>query len=132
MALFYTAPRRLRKLILLAASYWFLHGLERALCGPAADADRDRLRRRPLIERTAHARRRKLLLVASLAANLGFLGFFKYYNFGAATVAALLGRPETDFALHIILPLGISFHTFQSISYVVDVYRGNRRRSPSR
>jgi alginate O-acetyltransferase complex protein AlgI len=66
---------------------------------------------------------RKTALVISLAANLGLLGFFKYYNFFASNIAHLLHRPENAFALSIILPLGISFHTFQSMSYVVDVYR---------
>jgi alginate O-acetyltransferase complex protein AlgI len=67
-----------------------------------------------------------LLLVWSLAANLGFLGFFKYFNFLAANLALLLHRPANAFALDIVLPLGISFHTFQSMSYVVDVYRGEQ------
>ena len=62
----------------------------------------------------------------SLAANLGLLGFFKYYNFFAANIAHLLHKPSDAFALSIILPLGISFHTFQSMSYVVDVYRGQQ------
>ena len=62
----------------------------------------------------------------SLAANLGLLGFFKYYNFLAANMALLLDRPPDSFAMHIILPLGISFHTFQSMSYVIDVYRGEQ------
>ena len=62
-----------------------------------------------------------------LAANLGFLGFFKYYNFLGDNFALLLGRPPHSFALAIILPLGISFHTFQSMSYIVDVYRGEQK-----
>ncbi|MBL8220578.1 MAG: MBOAT family protein, partial [Bryobacterales bacterium] len=65
-----------------------------------------------------------------IIANLGFLGFFKYHNFFAANLAQLLGFPETAFTLDIVLPLGISFHTFQSISYVVDVYR--RQQEPIR
>jgi D-alanyl-lipoteichoic acid acyltransferase DltB (MBOAT superfamily) len=81
------------------------------------------------IARAASPRSRRIALVASLAANLGLLGFFKHYNFLAANVsyiasrAHLLHRPENAFALSIILPLGISFHTFQSMSYVIDVYR---------
>ncbi len=66
-------------------------------------------------------------LVISLAANLGFLAFFKYYNFAASTFSRVLGLPTDSFFLQIVLPLGISFHTFQSISYVVDVYRGEQR-----
>ena len=67
--------------------------------------------------------RRRWLLWLSLGANLGFLGYFKYYNFLASNVAQLFGRPADSFALSIILPLGISFHTFQSMSYLIDVYR---------
>ena len=70
--------------------------------------------------------RRKAWLVVSLAANLGFLGFFKYFNFLAGNLALLLGRPTQGFATDIVLPMGISFHTFQSMSYVIDVYRGEQ------
>ena len=57
-------------------------------------------------------------------ANLGFLGVFKYFNFFSASLAALLGWPADSFALSIVLPVGISFYTFQSMSYTIDVYRG--------
>jgi len=70
--------------------------------------------------------RRKFVLSISLVANLGFLGFFKYYNFLAANVAAAMGKPADSFFFEIVLPLGISFHTFQSMSYVIDVYRGQQ------
>jgi D-alanyl-lipoteichoic acid acyltransferase DltB (MBOAT superfamily) len=72
----------------------------------------------------SEGRVRRLALTASLVANLGFLGVFKYYNFLGDNLAWLLGRPAGSFFADIVLPLGISFHTFQSISYVVDVYRG--------
>jgi alginate O-acetyltransferase complex protein AlgI len=75
------------------------------------------------ISRTEAPHSRRIALVASLAANLGLLGFFKYYNFFAANIAHLFHEPRGSFALSIILPLGISFHTFQSMSYVIDVYR---------
>lgn len=70
--------------------------------------------------------RRKLILALSIICNLGLLGFFKYYNFFAANFAeafTLLGRPIHPGLLHIILPVGISFYTFQSLSYGFDVYR---------
>ncbi len=74
-------------------------------------------------------RRRKLFLWTSLCANLGLLGFFKYFNFfadNALGVARLLGY-ETQLSpgsmLHIVLPVGISFYTFQTMSYTIDVYR---------
>lgn len=73
------------------------------------------------------ATHRKAALVVSIAANLGFLGFFKYYNFFAAELAHWMSLPPQSFLLAIVLPIGISFHTFQSISYVVDVYRGEQK-----
>jgi alginate O-acetyltransferase complex protein AlgI len=123
LGLFYAAPRSWRKPLLLAASYWFYmcwnwRFAPLLLTLTAIDYTAARC-----IEAAAGAPRRKLLLIVSSTANLGFLGFFKYYNFLAGNAAALLGRPESAFALSIVLPLGISFHTFQSISYVVDVYR---------
>jgi len=72
-------------------------------------------------------RRRKLWLIASVCASLGLLGFFKYYNFFARSMADMLGtfglNPDW-FYLDIVLPVGISFYTFQTMSYVIDVYRG--------
>ena len=75
------------------------------------------------IERPA---RRKLLLALSIAGNLTILGFFKYYDFFAASLASLLtelGMPFNVRTLGIILPVGISFYTFQTMSYAIDVYR---------
>ncbi len=71
-------------------------------------------------------RQRKRYLLVSIFTNLGILGFFKYFNFFVESVAPLLGRfgmQADDLTLRIILPVGISFYTFQSLSYTVDVYR---------
>lgn len=76
---------------------------------------------------------RKAWLVASLLANLGVLSIFKYYNFfvgAGAEFLAWLGLPSSDWTLKIFLPYGISFYTFQSMSYSIDVYR--RRLEPVR
>ena len=70
--------------------------------------------------------RRKRWLVASLTANLTVLGFFKYFNFFADSFAhalSLAGLHASWTTLHIVLPIGISFYTFQSMSYTIDVYR---------
>ena len=68
---------------------------------------------------------RKLLLTLSLSANLGLLGFFKYFNFFIDSANAILGPMGLGVSnLHIILPVGISFYTFQTMSYTIDVYRG--------
>lgn len=69
--------------------------------------------------------KRKTLLVLSLVLNLGFLGFFKYYNFFVESFIAtftLFGKAFSYSPMHIILPVGISFYTFQSLSYTLDVY----------
>ncbi len=80
------------------------------------------------LARIVNPSRRKLLLVASLVANLGLLGFFKYYNFFVTEFIdafSHLGVHLDVNTLNIILPVGISFYTFQSISYAIDVYRRN-------
>ncbi len=71
-------------------------------------------------------RRRKLCLVIPVTVDLTLLGFFKYANFGAATIGRVLHAFGTDIRiphLDIILPIGISFYTFHTISYIVDSYR---------
>ncbi|NPD83638.1 MBOAT family protein [Lentimicrobium sp. L6] len=69
---------------------------------------------------------RKLLLWLSLAINLGFLGFFKYYNFFSESLIEAfryVGIHLHESSLNIILPVGISFYTFQTLSYTIDIYR---------
>ncbi len=137
LVLYYAAPRRAQHLILTVVSYVFygwanplfvflllfqttvdyIAGLIIASRLPVAATER-----RP---RTARA-----ALVVSVCSNLALLGFFKYFNFGAASFDALvdwIGMPalRLDVALKVTLPLGISFYTFQSMSYTIDVYRGH-------
>ena len=75
----------------------------------------------------AQSRRRKLLLAASMTANLGLLAFFKYSGFALevwSDAARAIGHASQHPSLGLILPMGISFYTFQSMSYTIDVYRG--------
>jgi alginate O-acetyltransferase complex protein AlgI len=77
--------------------------------------------------------RRKYALVLSIAANVGVLAFFKYFNFlnfNLDAILAHIGRPDPIPFLNILLPIGLSFHTFQSLSYTIEVYRG--RQDPER
>jgi len=74
------------------------------------------------IERTEDPWKRKALLIVSLCSNLGILVFFKYTNFFTQDIVNPLAGTEIK-PLHLILPAGISFHTFQSLSYTIDVYR---------
>ena len=70
--------------------------------------------------------KRKTLLWISIIVNLGFLGFFKYYNFfldNFVDAFSFFGRPISISSLNVILPVGISFYTFQTLSYSIDVYK---------
>ena len=70
--------------------------------------------------------KRKILLWISILVNLGFLGFFKYYNFfldNFVTAFSFFGSSINPQGLNIILPVGISFYTFQTLSYTIDVYK---------
>ena len=78
----------------------------------------------------ASARRRIGWLLASLVTNLGFLGFFKYAGFGAQALNAFMRIAHEGDLLavpHIILPVGISFYTFQTMSYSIDIFRGHAK-----
>lgn len=84
------------------------------------------------IHKSEDESRRKLLLIGSLVVNLGFLLYFKYYNFfidSFIDVSNSLGFQPNISSLNIILPVGISFYTFQTLSYTIDVYR--RKMVPS-
>lgn len=86
-----------------------------------------------ILSRPIPESRRKVLLVLSLLTNLGLLGFFKYFNFfveSALNFLNFLGIPAQPSSLKIILPVGISFYTFQTLSYSIDVYR--RRLEPTK
>jgi alginate O-acetyltransferase complex protein AlgI len=83
-----------------------------------------------MLARTENPRTRRGWLLVSLCANLGTLAFFKYFNFFISSAAGLLvwiGLPASVHTLNIILPVGISFYTFHSMSYTIDVYRGKMR-----
>ena len=127
LAAFYLSPRPFRKYILLAASYWFYGSWNPKFIVLLLTLTVVDYTAAIWIERTPQGPRRRAALIFSLATNLGFLGFFKYYNFLASNLALATGRPGGSFFLNVVLPLGISFHTFQSISYVVDVYRSEQQ-----
>ena len=78
------------------------------------------------LSKEKNSTKRKLLLLTSIFVNIGFLGFFKYWNFFAESFAdafTLFGNNFEPDRLNIILPVGISFYTFQTLSYSIDVYR---------
>ena len=127
--LYYASPPRGRHLILTVVSYVF-YGWANPLFTPllllSTTIDYVAGGLIAAAPRTARAR---TALIVSLSSNLALLGFFKYFNFGAENLAALgewLNLPALglDGVLRVTLPLGISFYTFQSMSYTIDVYRG--------
>ncbi len=127
-ALYWTLPIPARKPLLLAASFvfyaaWDWRFLGLILFSTAVDWLCGRTM--PKVSRP----KARLLLWLSLTCNLGVLGFFKFFNFFADSLRELLGwgAPST---LNIILPVGISFFTFQSMSYTLDIYRGKQKPAP--
>jgi alginate O-acetyltransferase complex protein AlgI len=122
---------RIQNYWLLAASYvfygyWDLRFLALLLLSTLVDYTIARA-----IDATADPVARKRLLLGSIAANLGVLGFFKYFGFFADNFMALahaLGLEVSPITLEVVLPVGVSFYTFQSLAYVIDVYR---RQSPA-
>jgi D-alanyl-lipoteichoic acid acyltransferase DltB (MBOAT superfamily) len=83
-----------------------------------------------LIERARKKNIKRLFLVVSILSNVGLLAFFKYFNFINENIGVLsewMGLHFKPSALDVILPIGLSFHTFQSMSYTIEVYRGNQK-----
>jgi D-alanyl-lipoteichoic acid acyltransferase DltB (MBOAT superfamily) len=126
LTLYFLCPARMQNLLLLAASLLFYgYWNPTLLAFLAVTALLDFLVGR-LLETTQGPRARKLLLLLSLSANLGMLGFFKYRDFFVQSLIDLGQRwgfdPDLQ-VLGLVVPVGISFYTFQTMSYVIDVYR---------
>jgi len=120
-------PRRRRwKLFLIAASYFFYGYWDWRFCFLLAGSTLANQLFARLIDRNEDERVRRRWLVAAVAFNLLLLGFFKYYDFFAANATNTLHDLGLDVApalISIVLPIGISFFTFQALSYVIDIYR---------
>ena len=125
LVLFYVLPLKYRRYLLLAASLLFYMAWNVKFVPLILGLITVDYFAALWISRRQDAARRVALLV-SLAANIGMLGWFKYANFAREIWLDLLHPGAAIQPLDIILPLGISFHTFQSISYVIDVYRGEQ------
>ena len=125
-ALFYSVPFRFGKILLLLASYvfymwWDPRFIVLILTSTIVDYYLG------ILLETATGRRKKLLFAVSLVLNLGILGFFKYYDFFAGSLADLVHIPRSSVVLQVILPIGVSFYTFASLSYTFDVYWGKMK-----
>ena len=125
LSLFYLLPRPARRYLLLAASlFFYMSWNAKFVVLILGLITIDYFAAMWIFSRAGWNRR--LALIASLCANIGLLGWFKYANFLRETWFLVVHPGVQAQPLDIILPLGISFHTFQSISYVIDVYRGEQ------
>ena len=121
--LYFLAPKKLKNTVLLLASLVFYAWGEPKLVVLMVVSVLQGYLFARLIETANSKACKRLWLILSLCVSLGLLGYFKYANFFLETFASLTGLSVP--ALNIALPIGISFYTFQILSYVVDVYRGN-------
>ncbi|MFP6617147.1 MAG: MBOAT family O-acyltransferase [Candidatus Hydrogenedentota bacterium] len=148
LLVYYAVPRRAKHVLLTLMSYLFYGWANPAfvflmflsttidfVCGLviARGAGQNKgVNREALVPGTGRSRSQRAALFVSIASNLSLLGFFKYFNFGVENYNALvdtvgLGHLQWDTFFRVTLPLGISFYTFQSMSYSIDVYRGHAR-----
>jgi len=129
---YWTAPPRWRNPILLVGSYFFYGWWDwRFLSLLAISTVVDYTIGRRMVRTEVKRSRTRLLILSSLV-NLGILGVFKYFNFFIESLSSLtssIGLGELNPALSVVLPVGISFYTFQTLSYTFDVYR--RRIEPT-
>ena len=125
MLLHLVVPKRFRNPVLLAASIWFYAWGEPVYVGLMLFSVAWNYLTGLQLGATARASGRRAVLVGAVAVNLAVLGFFKYYGFLVQSINGLLGLRLPDYQLP--LPIGISFYTFQALSYVIDVYRGKAR-----
>ncbi|MBI5478783.1 MAG: MBOAT family protein [Deltaproteobacteria bacterium] len=120
-------PHRAQNVLLLAASYVFYASWDWRFCALLVFSTLLNYVAALGIERTrGQARTPRLIFWATVAANLGVLAFFKYHDFFAQPLAALLGSLGLGGSLPVlgvVLPVGLSFYTFQAMSYTIDVYR---------
>jgi alginate O-acetyltransferase complex protein AlgI len=134
LLVYYALPRRGRHAWLLLMSYLFYGWANPAFMGlMLVSTAIDYIGGRRIGALPPEAKRaRRAWLILSMASNLSLLGFFKYFNFSLDSAnsfleAVGLGHLQLEVALRVALPLGISFYTFQSMSYCIDIYRGQAR-----
>ena len=124
--LYLNLPHRLQNRMLLVASYVFYGAWDwRFLSLIAISTVIDFYCGQAMHKSTSDSRRKRFLLI-SLTANLGMLGFFKYFGFFSESLSLLFsefGVNLDPITLNIVLPVGISFYTFQTLSYTIDIYR---------
>jgi alginate O-acetyltransferase complex protein AlgI len=126
---YFLLPHRFRWLLLLAAScFFYMVFIPKYIFILGITITVDYLAGRGLEK--FEGRKKRWVLAASILANIGMLSFFKYFNFAnenLAILAKFIGWNYPIANLSIILPIGLSFHTFQSLSYTIEVYRGHQK-----
>lgn len=128
-ALYFAIPYRFRWLLLLVASCYFYMAFIPAyifILGFTIVVDYFA----GILIEGAQGKRRKWFLIVSLVSNIGVLFVFKYFNFFNANLKALAEAIHWNYSLEslsILLPIGLSFHTFQAMSYTIEVYRGRQK-----
>lgn len=129
LILYRVLPKRARWVMLLAASYFFYMSWQADLIYLILFTTVISYSCALGIEKSQKQGVKKLLAITAAVASLGVLFFFKYFNFLAGNICSLINLFGTDlkFSLDLMLPVGISFYTFQTLSYVIDVYRGTMK-----
>ncbi len=128
--LFFLLPHKIRWLLLLSASCFFYMFFKPEYILILAFTIVIDYYAGIFIEKQSEKEKRKKYLVISLLANIGVLAVFKYYNFINSNITGLFNLFDSQNPipyLNIILPIGLSFHTFQAMSYTIEVYRGNQK-----
>jgi D-alanyl-lipoteichoic acid acyltransferase DltB (MBOAT superfamily) len=135
LIVYFVIPKKVRYIWLLVASYWFYMGWNpkyalliafSTLVTYFSGIFLDKVNENHAGERTA-GQQRKIIVAVSFIINIGILIFFKYFDFileNVNAVLGVLGITLIDKPFDVILPVGISFYTFQALSYTMDVYRG--------
>ena len=121
--IYFALPQRPRRYFLLAASFYFYAVFSVPLSLLLVWSTTLDYTMARVIASSDSQRRRKTALIASMVGNLGTLAVFKYLDFFNASLGLVFGEAPWPM-LNLILPMGISFYTFQTMSYTIDVYRG--------
>ncbi len=125
LILYYVLPHKCRWLLLLASSYYFYMSWNANLIVLILTTTVTAYISALQIAKTTKAHIKKRWLIFTCIVSLGMLFFFKYFNFFSQSVIGflnLISLPVSDFTINVMLPVGISFYTFQTLSYVIDVY----------
>lgn len=128
--IYWLIPHKFRWPLLLAASYYFYMSWNPKYVVLILFTTAVSYFSALYIEKTESQKKKKLSLITAVVLCLGVLFFFKYFNFASETVTQLASKISIQLhpvTLKVLLPVGISFYTFQTLSYVIDVYRGDTR-----